>query len=53
MAEKKDSFTEIALGRRSIRRYDESVDIPREEMTAILEMATKAPSSSNMQPWRF
>lgn len=47
------TFEEIALGRRSIRKYDEIVDIPREEMTEILKMATTAPSSSNMQPWRF
>ncbi|MDL2254245.1 nitroreductase family protein [Ruminococcaceae bacterium OttesenSCG-928-I18] len=53
MAEKKDSFDEIALHRRSIRRYDETVDIPPGEMIEMLEMATTAPSSSNMQPWRF
>lgn len=53
MNEKKDTFTEIVLERRSIRRYDEDIDIVQEEMTQILEMATTAPSSSNMQPWRF
>lgn len=47
------AFTEIALERRAIRNYDETVDISRAEMSEILEMATKAPSSSNMQPWRF
>lgn len=53
MNEKRDSFAEVALGRRSIRRYDAAVDIPREEMAEILKLATSAPSSSNMQPWRF
>jgi nitroreductase len=39
--------------RRSIRIYDPNVKISREEMTKILEDATRAPSSMNMQPWRF
>lgn len=51
--EKKNAFTEIALERRSVRRFDEAVDISREEMTEILAMAAQAPSSMNMQPWRF
>lgn len=51
--EKKDAFREIAMKRRSVRRYDETVDISREEISEILEMAVTAPSSSNMQPWRF
>lgn len=51
--EKKTAFKEIALERRSIRKYDETVNISHEEMVEILEMAVSAPSSSNMQPWRF
>lgn len=39
--------------RRSIRLYDPSVKISREEMNEILRKATRAPSSMNMQPWRF
>lgn len=46
-------FMEILKGRRSIRVYDESVKISKEEMTQILEEATTAPSSLNLQPWRF
>ncbi|MCT4783234.1 MULTISPECIES: nitroreductase family protein [Exiguobacterium] len=46
-------FMEIVKGRRSIRVYDESVKISKEEMTQILEEATTAPSSLNLQPWRF
>lgn len=46
-------FMEIVKGRRSIRNYDTSVKISKEEMTQILEEATLAPSSVNMQPWRF
>jgi nitroreductase len=39
--------------RRSIRKYDTHVKISREEMNIMLEEATRAPSSMNMQPWRF
>ncbi|MBU1141135.1 MAG: nitroreductase family protein [Firmicutes bacterium] len=39
--------------RRSIRRYDSRIKISKDEMSKILEEATRAPSSMNMQPWRF
>lgn len=48
-----NDFKEIITGRRSIKRYNPSVKISREEMTDILKEATLAPSSINMQPWRF
>ncbi|TGY41554.1 nitroreductase family protein [Clostridium sartagoforme] len=48
-----NDFNEILRGRRSIRTYDTSVKISKEEMAEILEEATLAPSSLNMQPWRF
>lgn len=48
-----NDFKEIIKGRRSIRNYDKSVKISKEVMTKILEEATLAPSSVNMQPWRF
>ena len=51
--QKTNDFNEILKGRRSIKEYDTSVKISKEEMTEILETATKAPSSVNMQPWRF
>ncbi|PEA52682.1 nitroreductase family protein [Bacillus pseudomycoides] len=51
--QKTNDFTEIMTGRRSIRKYDPSVKISKEEMTGILTEATLAPSSVNMQPWRF
>ncbi|MHA6534478.1 nitroreductase family protein [Paenibacillus sp. BAC0078] len=50
---KTNDFTSIITGRRSIRKYDTSVKISKEEMTEILTEATLAPSSVNMQPWRF
>jgi nitroreductase len=46
-------FLDVIQERRSVRTYDPTVQISREEMTEILELATLAPSSSNLQPWRF
>lgn len=46
-------FFDVIRERRSVRTYDPTVRISREEMTEILELATLAPSSSNLQPWRF
>src|SRR4051812_33180437 len=46
-------FIDVIQERRSVRTYDTTVRISREEMTEILELATLAPSSSNLQPWRF
>lgn len=48
-----NDYKEIITSRRSVRVYDPSVKISREEMTEILEEATLAPSSVNLQPWRF
>ena len=48
-----NDFKEIITGRRSIRVYDPNAKISREEMTEILEEAALAPSSVNLQPWRF
>ncbi|WP_256814916.1 nitroreductase family protein [Cytobacillus sp. Bac17] len=48
-----NDFKEIITGRRSIRNYDPTVKISREEMAEILEEASLAPSSVNLQPWRF
>ncbi|MCI1664622.1 nitroreductase family protein [Bifidobacterium crudilactis] len=48
-----NDFTDILEGRRSIRQYDPKVSISREEMLEMLNEAAKAPSSVNMQPWRF
>ncbi|MDE4083558.1 nitroreductase family protein [Planococcus maritimus] len=52
-SKKTNDFNEIVNGRRSIKQYDPDVKISREEMTEILEQASTAPSSINMQPWRF
>ncbi len=44
---------ELLKSRRSVRKYDPSVKIGRDEIRSILQDATTAPSSLNLQPWRF
>ncbi|GAA0391777.1 nitroreductase family protein [Paenibacillus motobuensis] len=39
--------------RKSVRKYKEEVVIPEEKIQYLLQQAITAPSSSNMQPWRF
>ncbi|WP_298469075.1 nitroreductase family protein [uncultured Psychrobacillus sp.] len=39
--------------RKSVRKYKENVIIPHEDLQTLLQKAITAPSSSNMQPWRF
>lgn len=51
--QKVEDFMEVIKSRRSVRYYDSSVKISREEMTKMLEEASLAPSSVNLQPWRF
>lgn len=50
---KENNFSKIMKERRSIRNYDPSVKISQEEMEQIINDTVKAPSSVNMQPWRF
>ena len=48
-----NNFSDITYNRKSIRVYDENVKISHEEMLEMIQKATIAPSSVNMQPWRF
>ncbi|TCI45963.1 MULTISPECIES: nitroreductase family protein [unclassified Exiguobacterium] len=48
-----NTLTDVMLDRKSIRVYDETVKIPQLEMLEMIQEATTAPSSVNMQPWRF
>lgn len=50
--ESTDFFT-VAKERRSVRHYDPSFQLSEEEIRELLEIAIQAPSSSNLQPWRF
>ncbi|HEL1542277.1 nitroreductase family protein [Streptococcus suis] len=48
-----NDFNEIMFSRKSIKVYDETVTIDHEEMLEMLNKAITAPSSVNLQPWRF
>ena len=43
-----NDFSDIVYNRRSIRNFDPSVKIPREELLEILDKTVTAPSSVNM-----
>ena len=45
-------FDEVVLGRRSIRGYKPD-PVPRALIEEILQIAMRAPSSMNTQPWNF
>jgi nitroreductase len=45
-------YDEVVLGRRSIRGFKPD-PVPRSVIEEILELATRAPSSMNTQPWHF
>ncbi|MFH5185616.1 nitroreductase family protein [Paenibacillus sp. TAB 01] len=46
-------FADVIRDRHSVRKYDPSFKISREELTELLTEATLAPSGANIQPWRF
>lgn len=39
--------------RHSVRKYEPGINIPEEELNELLEAATQAPSSWNLQHWKF
>ena len=48
-----NDFSSVVFGSKSVRVYDETVKISHEEMLEMIQETTTAPSSVNMQPWRF
>lgn len=44
---------QIILSRHSVRKYEPGAVIPDADLTRILELAVSAPSSWNLQHWRF
>lgn len=46
------SFTDLALTRRSIRKFEDK-DIPWRDVEHFIKVATSAPSGCNSQCWRF
>jgi nitroreductase len=47
------TLSEVIKERHSVRKYDPAFKISQEELKSMLSEATLAPSSSNLQPWRF
>ncbi|MBC7795189.1 MAG: nitroreductase family protein, partial [Clostridia bacterium] len=45
-------YDEVVLGRRSIRGF-KSVAVPKALIREVIELAMRAPSSLNTQPWNF
>ncbi len=48
-----DYLSTIIREQHSVRKYDSSFTLSKEEILEILKEATLAPSSSNLQPWKF
>ena len=44
---------DVILSRRSIRRYDSTVEVKDEDIKTILTAAMHAPSARNTRPWEF
>ena len=49
----KDSLVEVMQTRQSVRSYDSLYKIPKEKLLEMLQESTTAPSSHNLQSWRF
>lgn len=47
------SLSDVIKERHSVRKYDPNYKISKEEIEEMLNLATLAPSSSNLQAWRF
>ena len=45
-------YKDVVMGRRSIRGYQRK-PVPKQVIQEVLEMAMRAPSSMNTQPWNF
>lgn len=50
---KNNNFEDVVFNRRSIKVFDENVKISHSKMLEMVNKAVKAPSSVNLQPWRF
>lgn len=47
------TLNKVMHERKSVRKYDPQFKIPQSQLEELLTEATTAPSSSNLQPWRF
>lgn len=48
-----NDFSDVMFNRHSVRAFDPSVKIDRDELTTMLGEAAKAPSACNLQSWHF
>ncbi|BDZ31916.1 nitroreductase family protein [Lactiplantibacillus sp. WILCCON 0030] len=48
-----NDFTDVMFKRQSVRKFDPEVKISHEELQAMIEEATSAPSACNLQSWHF
>ena len=46
-------FFDVIRNRRSVKYFDSSIKIEREEILEMLDQANISPSSCNLQPWRY
>ncbi|MDW0111193.1 nitroreductase family protein [Sporosarcina aquimarina] len=53
MTELYTPLSEVIHARKSVRKFDAEYQIAPEVIEEMLQEATLAPSSSNLQPWRF
>ena len=53
LGKKRPEFFDVIKGRKSVKYFDQNVKIKREEIIEMLNEANLAPSSCNLQPWRY
>ena len=53
LGKKRPEFFDVIKGRKSVKYFDPNVKIKREEIIEMLNEANLAPSSRNLQPWRY
>ena len=46
-------FSEVIAKRRSVRHFNNKLDVSDADIRALLEAAVTAPTAGNIQPWRF
>jgi nitroreductase len=46
-------FWEVVEARRSVRAFDQARDVPPETVSTLIQVAVRAPSAGNCQPWHF
>ena len=53
LGKKRPEFFDVIKGRKSVKYFNPDVKIKREEIIEMLNEANIAPSSCNLQPWRY